>query len=665
VAAGEQGTAFVQQLSRLTGADVAASNDLTGSATLGGDWELEVGTGAIKAPLAFQPQTIKAYDAVLATFTVTNTNDSGLGSLRQAILDANSTPGQDTINFNIGSGVQTIAPLSPLPSITDSAIVDGTTQPGFSGTPIIELNGSSAGVGANGLAIAAGNSTVKGLVINRFGGNGIRLNGNNNNVIQGNYIGTNITGTADLGNTSGFGGVFISVSSNNLIGGTTAAARNIISGNDGLGIWIGRGTGNVVQGNYIGTDVTGTADLGNSSGVFIDSSSNNTIGGTLPGARNLISGNNSSGVSIGRSNAINPVSTGNLVQGNYIGTNANGTAALGNGSQGVDIQSNASNNTIGGTASDAGNTIAFNGSDGISVASGSSNAALSNPIFSNAGLGIDLDPDGVTPNDGGDGDTGANNLQNFPVLTSASASSSNTNITGTFNSAANGTFRLEFFSNSNLDPSGSGEGQTFLGFANVTTNDSGNASFTANFPVAVPVGHFITATATDLSNNNTSEFSGGVTFAPPNVVTNTNDSGIGSLQAAINWANSNPGTDTISFNIPGSGPHTINLTSALPFITDSAIVDGTTQPGFSGTPIIELNGSSAGGSVSGLNITAGNSTVRGLAINRFAGIGIRLQNNGNNVVEGNYIGTDITGTLDLGNSANGVEVSSANNQIGG
>jgi hypothetical protein len=132
---------------------------------------------------------------------VTNTNDSGPGSLRQAILDANATPVTDTIAFSIGSGVQTITPLSALPSISDPVIIDGTTQPGFAGAPIIELNGS--GVNGNGLVIFTGNSTVRGMVINRFGDTGIQIKEGENNVVEGNYLGTDASGTAALGGMAG------------------------------------------------------------------------------------------------------------------------------------------------------------------------------------------------------------------------------------------------------------------------------------------------------------------------------------------------------------------------------------------------------------------------------------------------------------------------------
>src|SRR5438067_5473608 len=306
-----------------------------------------------------------------ATFTVTNIDDSGQGSLRQAILDTNANAGTDTIAFKIpGAGVHTISPTSSLPLITGPVIIDGTSQPGFVGSPIIELNGAAAGT--LGL-ILPGSSTVRGLVINRFNASGITLRGTGN-VVEGNYIGTDVTGTVNLGN-SGAGVLINGPSSGNTIGGATITARNIISGNgnDGIQISDNGSTANIVQGNYIGTDVTGTAKLGNASdGVEITFfASDNTIGGTTLGARNVISGNSTSGIGVSSN------STGNLVQGNYIGTDVNGTVALGNSGLGVSISS--ANNTIGGTAAGARNIVSGNG-NGIGIFG---NTATANQVQGN------------------------------------------------------------------------------------------------------------------------------------------------------------------------------------------------------------------------------------------------------------------------------------------
>jgi titin len=740
------------------------------------------------------------------SFTVNTKDDVNDGtcdathcSLREALDDANVATGADIIHFSISGAIpHTIQPLSALPTITDPVVIDGTTQPGFAGKPVIELDGSKTAAGTIGLKITAGNSTVRGLVINRYRGakpdaHAIVLSGSGSNIIEGNFIGTDVTGTKALtnaeivppGDYSKFpgGGILVEESSNNTIGGTTPDARNVLSGNlRGIEIWGVNATGNSVEGNYVGTDVTGTVKLGNGvwmlyygdkfyalnvgvdiafgssntiggtiagagnlisgngsgvnitcggqdnavrgnyigtdatgtvalgnvyegvgisailsdclntgnliggtsaearnlisgngkgvsviswdggdvSGTLVQSNyigtdaagvaaipnivgvsilgndaANVTIGGTAPGAGNVISGNESKGVAItsGRNNLVqgNRIGTDatgnsalgngtgvaltqefgsfvgpkyntvggttsgarniisgntkygvfigggedNQILGNYIGTNASGTAALGNGIDGIVIGDAGGNviggltggsanlisgntrvgvlisgpkatqnklqgnligtdatgmsavgngkagvridegidNTVGGTMSAAANVIAFNGSAGTVVSSGTGNEILSNSIFSNTGLGIDLgtvpgtpDPDGMTPNDGGDGDTGPNGLQNFPVLATFDFAGGTLVVQGTLNSTANATFRVELFSNTACDASGYGEGGTFLASTSVTTDGSGNATLAIGVPGSVSRGEYLTATATDGSSN-TSELS--------------------------------------------------------------------------------------------------------------------------------------------------------------
>src|SRR2546427_2672254 len=228
--------------------------------------------------------------AQTATFVVTNTADSGPGSLRQAILDANARPGPDVIAFSIGSGAQTISPLSPLPFVTDPVIVDGTTQPGFADSPLMELNGGLVSGGGNGLSILAGSSTVRGLAINSFvDGCGILLSDGAANLVEGNYIGTDVTGATRKPNGTG---ICVSLSDNNKIGGITPQARNLISGNSGHGLILSNANENLICGNRVGTDRDGLRALGNSlSGITLLDGSSNSIGGTVAGARNLISGN--------------------------------------------------------------------------------------------------------------------------------------------------------------------------------------------------------------------------------------------------------------------------------------------------------------------------------------------------------------------------------------
>lgn len=281
----------------------------------------------------------------------------------------------------------------------------------------------------------------------------------------------------------------------------------------GDGIDIGT-NGVLVQGNFVGTDNTGTAALANAGdGVNVSFANGATIGGTAKGARNVISGNSGAGIALTGSD--------NLVQNNLIGTDVTGTVPIGNGSDGVTISSvyasfPAANNTIGGTASGAGNLIAYNGGAGVNVLDPNNtglnvgNAIQSNQIFGNAKLGIDLGGNGVTLNHPGGLIHGPNGYQNYPVLSSAVSNSNKTTISGTLNGAASTTYTIQLYSNATADPSGFGQGQTYLGKVTVTTDTSGNASFKANIAIGLAPGLFISATATDPSGN-TSEFAQDIT----------------------------------------------------------------------------------------------------------------------------------------------------------
>lgn len=374
------------------------------------------------------------------------------------------------------------------------------------------VDGVRIGGGANANTVGGAAAGAGNVISGNDNGNGVYIFGSttNGNTIQGNRIGTNAAGTAAMGNA--LDGIRIEGSTNTLIGGTSTDAGNLISGNGSDGVHIfgaelaAYATSVLLQGNHIGTDAAGTTIVGNAAdGVRIENASGNTIGGSAVGARNVISGNGFAGVEIlGPVPPVGPVSTTNSVQGNLIGTDSAGTGSLGN-FVGVRIE-NASANAVGGSLTGSGNTIAFNASDGVLVVSGSGNAIRQNAIFSNfMGLGIDLAPDGVTANDTGDGDTGANDLQNFPVLSSATTTAGVTTVQGTLNSMANTIFTIELFANAACDLSGNGEGQSFLGSTTATTGPTGDASFVFVAPTPVPVGRFMTATATDSSG--TSEFS--------------------------------------------------------------------------------------------------------------------------------------------------------------
>ena len=304
-------------------------------------------------------------------FSVTTSFDRGPGSIRNAIDNVDAGVGDPTITFAIGTGQQTIDVLSALPAITNPTIIDGTTQPGYSGTPLIELNGAEAGSGVNGLTIAASDVTVQGLVISGFGGYGILVTGDDA-LIENSYIGTDPTGTIAEGNS---GGVWV-VATGDTIGGTSTDAGNVISGNRGDGITLVGSDSTLIQGNKIGTDVSGINALGNSAHGILAyyGGSGDTIGGTSPAARNIIAANGSvfwDGIELfGVAD--------NLVEGNYVGTDVTGTIELGNGDNGVDFL-NCNSSTVGGTVSGAGNLISSNSGSGI-IDNGSGNVVEGNRI---------------------------------------------------------------------------------------------------------------------------------------------------------------------------------------------------------------------------------------------------------------------------------------------
>jgi hypothetical protein len=303
-------------------------------------------------------------------------------------------------------------------------------------------------------------------------------------VVQGNFIGTDVSGTQPLPNVGD--GVLISAgASGNLVGGTVAGAANVISSNLSSGVHIADNgtTGNLVKGNLIGTDATGTQPLGNAADGVV-------ISGGASG--NIVGGSVSAAGNVISANAADGVhlvnaATGNTVEGNFIGTDASGTLVLGNGLNGVHFEDTSDNNTVGG------NTIAFSGNDGVLVDTATGDAIQHDSIHDSGNFGIELA-------------NGANNNQAFPVLTSATSDGSSTTIVGMLTSTPDTTFTLEFFANSVPSPSGYGEGATFLGLYVVTTDDSGNASFMVSFASGDTSGQWIAATATD-PGNNTSSFS--------------------------------------------------------------------------------------------------------------------------------------------------------------
>ena len=513
-----------------------------------------------------------------ATFTVTTTADSGPGSLRQAITDANGSAGADTIAFNIpGAGVHTISPASALPNITQPVTIDGYTQPGSAvntdpiatnAVLLIELEGSGAPT-SSGLKfmLAAAGSNVRGLVVNRWE-TAIELNGGA--TVTGCFLGTDPSGLGAP--TPGAGTGIWAVGAGTTIGGLLPAERTLVSGNlyaieahatgaQILGNLVGldatgtaplsnvqgirttfpgssvignvasgnvdagiaaTGTGSTVRGNRVGTNAAGTAAIGNSRGVLVTDA---TVGGASPGDGNVISGNAETGLLLS-------FSTGTVVQGNFIGTDATGTLDLGNGRAGIEGVT-ANDCVIGGPAPGEANVIAhtrgaafvlYNFSPSGNVIRGNSmhsNEWSGHPSYPDA-LAIDLGFDGPTANDAGDGDTGPNKLQNSPHVLSAAAaapSGAGTHVQGVLHSAPSTEYILDFYSNPACAPRPRAflQAKKYLGAALTTTDGSGNAAFDVVVPGEIAPGEPVTATATD-PEGNTSELSARIvhTISPGN-----------------------------------------------------------------------------------------------------------------------------------------------------
>lgn len=484
-----------------------------------------------------------------ATYTVTNANDSGAGSLRDALTQSNASVGvTDTIAFNItGAGcagtptVCTIKPTSSLPTLTDPVIIDGYTQPGSSPNSLavgdnavilVEIDGSGINGAASAFFILTTDTVIKGLVINRFSNPGISIGAQGGHTIRGCFIGTDPTGTVAAGSRGS--GIFMA-SSNNTIGGPSPADRNVITANGfifGANIDLEGPSSTiisniVIQGNYIGTNASGTAALGGAytTGLLVYGATNVTIGGAAAGEGNLISGHAYDAIDLSVPFCLIPTSAV-VIQGNLIGTDATGTLPIPNGQYGVYVGCQTHDTQIGGTAPGAGNLIAYNGvpplhGQGVILDgdAGTGNAIRANLIYANTRLGIAFgDYATAYPNDPGDADTGVNNLQNFPIISSATAGAGNTHITGFLHSAPNTSFDLDFFSNEACIPFPHGylEGRVYLGSGVTTTNGSGTGFFDLTVPVQIGAGEHVTATATD-PGGNTSEISQRMPFtiSPP------------------------------------------------------------------------------------------------------------------------------------------------------
>ena len=636
-------------------------------------------------------------------------------TLRSAIQYVNNTAGTSYIFFDIptsdagysssSGGYWSIAPTSALPAITEDAIIDATSQPGYSTHPVIELDGANAGATVAGLSLVAGATTVRGLAINRFGRDGIDTSGVGNTLV-GNYLGTDVTGQTALGN--GQYGILVNFGTNTTIGGTAAADRNVIGGNASAGILVNDGVSNLIEGNYLGVTAAGTGELGNGTrGISLyGSSTGNTIGGTTAAARNVISGN-SNGVLINDAG-----DSGNLVEGNYIGLNAAGNAALPNSSDGILVDTAATNNTIGGTAAAAANVISGNGSYGIQL----DGPTTTGNVIENNDIGTQTGGSGTLLNSSGalDITTGAAVLAagSFTgnVVNQGSLSTFNgpttLSITGNYTENSSAILNVQVAGTASFDQLSVSGTATVAGTLDLSLDNGFLPQYTQSFGIISAGtlsgtyatvnnalidgrGQFSTqysTTALTLQGSaivvNSTGDSGQSSSGTPDTGNTVNGAPEVTLRSAIQYANHVSGTSEIFFDIPTSdagynsasgGYWSIAPHSNLPIITHSVILDASTQSGYSAHPVIEINGTNAGIDSTGLNLTASNSTIRGFAINRFGGngapgieVGTLFTNTttGDSII-GNYIGTDVLGTTALANISLGIVVSGNNNTIGG
>ncbi|MGO8698650.1 MAG: beta strand repeat-containing protein [Limisphaerales bacterium] len=605
-----------------------------------------------------------AEPAAAATYLVTNTADSGSGSFRQALLNANSHPGLDSILFRIPSiggsnGPFEIIPSSALPSITDPVIIDATSQPGYAKTPLVEISGALLPAETDGLLLLSGGSTVRGLAINACPRDAIRIESLGTNVIEANFLGTDPSGTLPLGN--GEGGVLINGSPGNHVGGTTAAERNVISGGNQNGIYLlgYYASGNIITGNYIGVTATGLTPLQNlNNGMEISGARANLIGGTGPGAGNVISGNGQSGIYL-----LTPGATGNVIAGNYIGLNAKGTAAVSNAMDGVTINGVAGN-IVGGTSDGAANVISGNGGAGVYILTDGavSNLVIGNKIgtdatgkepIPNRGNGVIIDA--VPGNTIGGTNAGARNIisgnvQNGVLIISPGAS----------NNVVQGNYVGVDVTGSNALPN------TFDG---VTVDGA-----TGNLIGGASGGNVISGNSANgiLLINSIGESNGGSNFVEGNLIGTdyTGKKAVANAQGGIYIqapGNTIGGVaaalrNVISGNTQGGifiyGTNACNNLIEGNYIGVDITGEAGLGNGFAGIAVTNAPGDTIGG------VTAGACNV--ISANGSSGIVLGGQTTAKTAIQGNFIGTDATGSNALGNLWGGIYLyGSGSNIIGG
>ena len=577
----------------------------------------QVVTATVTSPTGSTSAFLTQSSALTDPYVVTTTADSGIGSLRSAIDNANQLNDTNTITFAIPTSDPGYNAGSGIWTITPNSALPAITQP-------VLIDGTT-GLGYIGRPLIQLDGVSAGATAD-----GLVLSGSSSN--------SRIRGLAIYA----FGG----------------AGIHVISGSD------------TIQSDFLGLDSAQTAGIsGNATGLWIDDASSNTIGG-LAGSGNLISNNTLDGIRISGNSA-----TANTVIGNNVGTDFSGLVGRGNGRDGIRITRTslgASNDVIGGSSTSLGNTIGFNSGAGITIDNATGNKIRENPVFQNS-QGISLL-------------NNANTGSTAPVITTVSTSAGTTLVSGTITGASSNTvFSLDFFSSGPNDPVSGVQARVFLGTGTVTTDASGNGIFSTTLASAVSVGLNITATATSATSNSTSPFALGKGLNNSFFqVTTTNDTGPGSLRQAILNANAVSGGSTIVFALSTSDPNynsssgswIFKLASALPNVDAKTTIDGTSQPGYAGRPLIVVDGTNAGAMASGfvLDANASGSAIKGILVQKFSVDGIQIQSNNNTIFADSITanagagvdvksgsGNTISQSTISGNSLNGISLAAGAN----
>ncbi len=726
----------------LTAADVGAQISVAVSFTDGGG----------NSESVISASTSAVVDAPV--FLVTNTNNAGAGSFRQAIIDANNSAGADTIRFDIAGSGPHVINLTSFVHITDTVFIDGTTEPDYAGAgsvPVVVIDGGGGSMDGLFFSSSADNSVVRGLMLRDFAYQIIDIDAGATGIsIVGNYIGSfSTSGSVDTSQLGGVGAVWVA-GTDNIIGGPTLADRNYILSPTNTNVMID-GDNNVVQGNYIGVNASGSYRASTGNGIsVINGADGNTIGGPTAAHGNVVAGwngvqfyqhssntliqHNKFGVSADGTNDIGLQAGGiffsgggdsnqmldnhiastqfvgieiegagnaNVIQGNIIGTDATGTQNWGTGYSGILLDNNGSgsvvNTLVGGTNAGDGNTIAFSGQSfssthGIWSDSFRSNTFLGNSIYEHD-IAVVFGPWIIQANDSED----VGGTLNLPVLTNVVQDSGNLTIDFAVDLAA-GTYRIEFFDNPDgVDANGNTEAKTFLGFANITvTGAAGYETFSTS--LASTTASSVTnvgASATEYfggsSYGTTSQFSPSFNGAGVLLVSSTGDAidgdtssitallgnrgtdGLITLREAIIASNNTANitaADQIRFNIDGGGTQFINA-DILPVISDTVMIDGTTQNGFvsnGSRPIVVIDGNGASGTAFQFGANSDGSTLRGLVIRDFEH-GVATDVGADSItIAGNYIGAlDTSGNYASGEEITGAAVTlqGANATVGG